>query len=69
MTYGNGIVEADLPRGKEYGSHVVITCLYHLENFPKNINIGWGVIVSKPEFKSDDAKAAFRHELPEAIGS
>ena len=41
-----------------------IPCLYHLENFPKIINIGWGVSVSEPKFKSDGVKADFRHEPP-----
>ena len=39
------IVEADFPRGKEDGSHMIIPCLYHLENFPKLINIGWGLVL------------------------
>ena len=43
---GHGLVKEYLPRGKEDGSHVIITCLYHLENLPKFINIGWGVSVS-----------------------
>ena len=67
IPYGHGIVKADLPIGKEYGSNVVIPCLYHLEFFPKLINIGWWVRVSKPKFKSDGVKAAFRHELPQEI--
>ena len=57
-----------MQRGKEDGSYVVIPCLYHLENFSKLINIGWGVSVSEPKFTSDGVKAAFRHELPEVIG-
>ena len=63
----NVFVEAYLPRGKEYGSHVVIPCLYHLANFPNLINIGWWVSVSEPRFTSDCVKEAFRHEFPEAI--
>ena len=35
----HGLVEADLPRGEEYGSHVVIPCLNHMDNFPQLINI------------------------------
>ena len=61
------LVESDCPIGKEDGSHVVIPCLYHPVDFPKLINIGWGVSVSEPRFTSDGVKAAFRHELPEAI--
>ena len=68
MPYGNGLVETDLPIDKEDGSHVVIICLYHLENLPKIINTGWGVSVSEPSFTSDGVKSEFRHELPEAIG-
>ena len=41
MPYVHVLVEADCPRGKEDGSHVVILYLYYLENFPKLINIGW----------------------------
>ena len=67
ITYGHGLVEADCPRGTEDGSHVVILCLYHLVNFPKLTNIGWGVSVSEPKFTSDGVKAAIIHELPEAI--
>ena len=48
---------------------MVILCLYHLENLPKLINIGWGVSVSEPKFTSDGFKAAFIHELPKAIGA
>ena len=55
---GHGLVEADFPRGKEYGSRVVIPCLYHLVDFPKLINIGWGVSVSEPKFMSDGASFA-----------
>ena len=64
MLDGQGIVEADFPRGKEDGSHVVIPYLYHMANFPKLINIGWGVSVSEPNFMSDGVKAASRHEFP-----
>ena len=69
MQDGHGIFKAYLPRGKEDESHVVITCLYHLEIFPKLINIGWGVSVSEPKFMSDGVKAIFGHELPKEIGS
>ena len=69
MSDGHGLVEAYLPRGNEYGSHVVITCLYHLENFPKLINIGREVSVSEPKFTRDGVKAVFRHELPKEIGA
>ena len=69
MPYGNGIVEADCPTGKEGGSHVVIPCLYHLDKLTKLINIGWEVSVSETKFMSDGVKAAFRHEFPEAIGA
>ena len=68
MIYGHGLVDADCPIGKEYVIHVVIPCLYHLDNFPKLINIGWGVSVSEPTFTSDGVKASFRHEFPEAVG-
>ena len=69
MPDGHGLVKADLPRGKEDGSHVVIPCLYHLANLPKLINIGWGVSVSEPKFTSDGVKAAFIDEFPGAIGA
>ena len=69
MPDGNGLVKADFPRGKEYGSRVVIPCLYYLENLPKLINIGWGVSVSEPKFTSNGVKAAFRHEFTGAIGA
>ena len=65
----HGLVETYFQRGKEDGIHVVIPCLYHMANFPKLINIGWGVSVSEPRLTSDGVKAAFRHELPDAIGS
>ena len=69
MPDGNGLVQARFQRGKEDGSHVFIPCLYHLENLPKLITIGWGVIVSEPKFTSDVVKASFKHELPKAIGA
>ena len=69
MSDGHGLVEAYYPRGKEYGSHAVIPCLYHLDNLPKLINIGWGVSVSEPKFTSDCIKATFRQESPKAIGA
>ena len=65
----HGLVEVYFPRGKEDGSRVVITCLYHLEKNSKLINIGWGVSVSEPKFTSDVVKAAFRNEFPQAIGA
>ena len=43
---------------------MVIPCLYHLENFPKLINIGWGVSFSEPKFIIDGVKAALRYEPP-----
>ena len=69
MPDGHGLFEADFPRGKEDGSHVVIPCLYHLVNFPKLINIGWRVSVSELKFTSDGVKAKFKHELPQAMGA
>ena len=68
MTDGHGLVEEYLPRGKKDGIYVVISLLYHLENFPKLINIGWGVSVSEPNFASDGVKVEFRNEFPKAIG-
>ena len=59
---GHGLVEAYDPIGKEDGSNVVIPCLYDLENWPKIINIRWGVSVSEPKLKSEGVKATFRHE-------
>ena len=67
MPDGYGLVEVDPPRVNEYGSHVVIPCLYHLVNLPKLMNIGWGGSVTEPKFTSDSVKAVFRHELPQAI--
>ena len=52
MPDGHGLVEEDCPRGKEYGSRVVILCLYHLANFPKLMNIGWGVSGGETKFTS-----------------
>ena len=69
MPDGHVLVEVDFPRGKEDGTNVVIPCLYHLANFPKPINIGWGVSVSEPKFTSDGVKVAFRQKLSQAIGS
>ena len=69
MQYVNGPIEEDLPGGKEYVSHVVIPCLYHMANLQKLINIGWGVSVRESKFTIDGVKAAFRHELPKAIGA
>ena len=69
MPYVHGLIKAYLPRVKEDVSHVIIQCLYHLANFPKLINIGWGVNVSEPKFTSDDAKAAFVHESLQEIGA
>ena len=68
MIYGHGLVDADCPIGKEDVIHVVIPCLYHLDNFPKLINIGWGVSVSEPNFTSDGVKASFVVELVEGKG-
>ena len=48
---------------------MVIPCLDHLANFSKIINIGWGVSVSEPKFKSDGVKTKFRNEFPDAIES
>ena len=45
MSDGHGLVDAYLSGFKEDGIHVVIPCLYHLENFPKLINIGWGLVL------------------------
>ena len=64
---GHGLVEADFLRIKEYGSRVVIICLYRLDNFPKLIDIGWGVSFIEPRFTSDGVKAAFRNKIPKAI--
>ena len=61
MTDGDVLVKADFLRGREDGIHVVITCLYHLANLPKLINIGWGVSVSEPKFTSDGFTALFRN--------
>ena len=61
IPYGHGLVETDFPRGKGGGIHVVIPCFYHLENFPRLINVGWVVSVSEPKFTSDGVKAAFRY--------
>ena len=69
MPDGHGLIESYCPRDKENGSHVVIPCIYHLENLPKLINVGWGVSISGHKFTTDDIKAPFRHELPEAIGA
>ena len=66
---GYGLVEVDCPKDKEYGSHVVIPCFYHLANLANLINIGWGVSVSEPKFTSDGVKAAFIDEFPGAIGA
>ena len=64
----HGLAKVYFPRGKEDGSHVVIPCLYYLEIFQKVINIRWRVSVSEPKFKSDDFKAALRHEFPKVVG-
>ena len=69
MSYGYGIAEADFLRGMEDGSHVVIPFLYHMENFPNFINIGWGVSVSEPKFTSDDIKSAFIHQFHQDTGA
>ena len=64
MPYGHGLVKVDCPRGEEDGIHVVIQCLYHLENLPKLINLGWRISGSEPKFTSDGFKAAFRNYFP-----
>ena len=64
MPYVNVLVEADFPRGKENGSHVVIPRLCHMDNLQKLINIGWRLSVIEPNFTSYKVKALFRHELP-----
>ena len=65
-----GLVKADYPRGKEDGSHVVIPYLYHLENFPNLIHVGWGGgSVSESKFTIDGVNAAFRHEFSQTIGA
>ena len=69
MPDGHGLGKSYCPRGKEDGIHVVIPFLYHLANFPKLINIGWGVSVSEPNFTSDSVKVYFRHEFLKAIGA
>ena len=61
IPYEHVLVEADFPRGKEDGSRVFIPYLYHLANFPRLINIGWGVSVIEPKFMSDGVKEKFRH--------
>ena len=66
---GHGTAEVDPSIGKKYGSHVVIPCLYHTVNFPKLINIGWGISVSEPKFTSDVVKVVFRPEFPQTIGA
>ena len=48
---------------------MVIPCLYHLDFFPKLINIRWEVSVSLPKFMGDGIKAAFRYEFPQAVGA
>ena len=65
----HGLAKAYFQRGKEYGSHVVIPCLYHLANLPKLIHIGLGVSFSKPKFMSDGVETVFRHAFPQAIGA
>ena len=69
VPYGHVLVKAYCLRDKEDGRCVVITCLYHLANFPRFVNIGWGVSVIEPKFTSDGVKAEFRHESPKAIGA
>ena len=65
ITDGHGLFNSDFPRGKEDGSHVVIPCLYHMANFPKLINLRWGVSVIEPKFTGDGVKVTFRHEMPQ----
>ena len=69
MPYGNVLVKADCPRGKEDESRVVIPRLYHLDHLQKLINIGWRVSVIEPNITSYEVKSVFRHELPEEIGA
>ena len=69
MPDGHGLAKESCPRSKEYGSHVVISCLYHMANLPKLINKGLGDSVREPKFMSNDFKAAFKHELTKAIGA
>ena len=69
MPDGHVLVEKDYPRSKEDGSRLFIPCLYHLGNFPRLINKGWGVSVIKTKFMSDGVKADFRHAFPKAIGA
>ena len=69
MPYGNVLVEAYFPIGKEDRSHVVIPRLYHLDHLQKLINIGWRVSVIEPNITSYEVKPVFRHELPEEIGA
>ena len=69
MPYENVLVEADRPISKEDVCRVVIPYLYHLANFPRFINIGWGVSVIEPKFTCDGVKVDFGHELPKAIGA
>ena len=69
IPYGHVLVEADFPRGKEDGSHVVIPRLYHLDNLQKLISIGWRVSVIELNLTSYEVKAVFRHEFPEEIGA
>ena len=64
-----GLCEADFPIGKEGGSHVVISFLYHLYKFPKIIYTGWVISVSEPKFTSDGVKVVFTYEFPQAIGA
>ena len=45
ITDGHGLFEVYFPRGKDDGIYMVIPCLYHMENFPKPINIGWGLVL------------------------
>ena len=69
MPDGHGLVKEYFPRGKEYGIHVFMPCLYHMDNLSKLINVGWGFNVSGPKFTSDIVQAVFRHEFPKAIGA
>ena len=48
---------------------MVIPCLYHLANFSRVINIGWGVSVIEPNFTSDGVNEKLRHEFSKEIGA
>ena len=69
MAYGHVLAKSDFPRGREDGSHVVISCINHLAALPKLINLGWGVSVSETKFTNDGDKALFLNiNYPRRIG-